>query len=431
MLGTDHSDAEQRRMLRTRSKSNEASSLESRTRLPAGTGPGTSGKPSEAKLEQDLEFAQRNRDSQGIAGYGTDAAAAAGGSLGGTHMGMQHAPTRETGTKPHIGIPSTSGTGPLHREGGVRDTGVYEQAQPVPVPVPTLGTGGATVITETRRDAGELGPAQVIPLETGHAFGHGPMELMPDNLADEDTTRLERVVHERVRHLETEEVSRIKEHDRHIHHIQHHTQPLVASEELPEEHRSVDHPPTKITEIHTAMPKDDKLLHDMVHEHQDTLIHAPKERTIIDKGIVINEHIHHHIHHVMQPIITKETIDKQRIHTTIPIHAVTHEAPVVHQSKVHQVLPLETFIQEGGSIESGIPKERVGETMMRHGQCERHVDGIAEKLERELHLGPSAVHHEPHHFAGTTHELAPKKEIVTDRGAMGTAEMPMVAPSKN
>lgn len=55
--------------------------------LPPGTGPGTSGKPavaSELSMQNDLE---RSRASQGTFGYGTDAAAAVGGTLAGTHQG--------------------------------------------------------------------------------------------------------------------------------------------------------------------------------------------------------------------------------------------------------------------------------------------------------------------------------------------------------
>lgn len=84
MLGTDHTDEDQRRMSRTRSKSNEASSLESRSRLPAGTG---SAKSNELALEKEVERAERDRAEHGIVGYGTDAAVSEGGSLEGTHMG--------------------------------------------------------------------------------------------------------------------------------------------------------------------------------------------------------------------------------------------------------------------------------------------------------------------------------------------------------
>lgn len=55
--------------------------------LPPGTGPGTSGKPavlSELAMQNDLE---RSKTGQDTAGYGTDAAAAMGGTLAGTHQG--------------------------------------------------------------------------------------------------------------------------------------------------------------------------------------------------------------------------------------------------------------------------------------------------------------------------------------------------------
>jgi len=93
MLGSEQTTEEQG-MSQTR---NEPSSLEipdnvlkepstlAPHQLPSGTGPGTLGKPStNLASEQEVE---RNRVSQGIAGYGTDATAAAGGSLEGTHMG--------------------------------------------------------------------------------------------------------------------------------------------------------------------------------------------------------------------------------------------------------------------------------------------------------------------------------------------------------
>ena len=59
----------------------------------------------------------------------------------------------------------------------------------------------------------------------------------------------------------------------------------------------------------------------------------------------------------------------------------------MHQSKVHQATPLETFVQGHGPIFPGISHDKIGDKVMRHGQCERHVDGIAEQLERELNLG--------------------------------------------
>ena len=36
--------------------------------------------------------------------------------------------------------------------------------------------------------------------------------------------------------------------------------------------------------------------------------HLERERTIIDKGVTVKETIHHHVHHVIQPIIEKESV---------------------------------------------------------------------------------------------------------------------------
>lgn len=35
--------------------------------------------------------------------------------------------------------------------------------------------------------------------------------------------------------------------------------------------------------------------------------HVPKERTVTDKGTTVEETVHHHIHHVIQPVIDKES----------------------------------------------------------------------------------------------------------------------------
>ena len=59
-----------------------------RTSLPPGTGPGTSGHPvaaSELAMQNDLE---RSKAGQSTSGYGSDAAAAMGGTLAGTHQGI-------------------------------------------------------------------------------------------------------------------------------------------------------------------------------------------------------------------------------------------------------------------------------------------------------------------------------------------------------
>lgn len=79
-------------------------------------------------------------------------------------------------------------------------------------------------------------------------------------------------------------------------------------------------------------------------------------------------------------------VDRQRIRTTIPIHEVTHEAPIVHQSQTHKSVPLEHFLDRGGILQNAISADEIGSRVLHVGQCKREVEGVAEDLERELRI---------------------------------------------
>lgn len=267
-----------------------------------------------------------------------------------------------------------------------------------------IGTTGKPAPTEqtrqaaTTRDVSEMRKSDVPSTMTGrsgilegaHDYGHaryGSQELKPSGLVQEDTNQLNPVTHERIRHVETEEVQRVKDRDRHIHHVQHHIQPVLASETLPERSRELVHPVTNVQEIHANKPEDTTLFEGQVRQHHDTVVHSEKERTIIDKGTVINEHIHHHIHHVIQPIIEKETIDRERIRTTIPIHEVTHEAPVIHESQIHTAVPIEHFLRDGGALTGAVSQADIKTRVLHSGKCTREVEGVADTITKELKIG--------------------------------------------
>ena len=139
--------------------------------------------------------------------------------------------------------------------------------------------------------------------------------------------------------------------------------------------------------------------------------HLDRERTIIDKGVTVHETVHHHVHHVIQPIIEKESsyfllvsplsnkasclcflaIDRQTIHTTIPIHEVSHDAPIIHQSQTHNAVPIEHFLQKGGILHNAIPTNDIGSRVLHSGKCTREIDGTADELAKELKLTDSHV----------------------------------------
>ncbi|KAF8339312.1 hypothetical protein F5887DRAFT_959287 [Amanita rubescens] len=280
------------------------------------------------------------------------------------------------GTDSYI-LPSGTGPGTTGKPGTPTDqANIAKQVQ---------DTTNSDVVTDgTKLDNGV----------TGHHGGHidaSSTDAMPSKRTSEDVMQLNSVTHEHVRHVETEEVQRVKEHERHIHHVQHHTQPVVASNVLEEKHHENVHPVAHIRENHVNKPEEATLLEGQMRQHHDTVHHAAKERTVIDKGMIVNEHVHHHVHHVIQPIIQKETVDQHRIHTTIPIYQVTHEAPVIHQSRSHDPVPIEHFLNHGGSLNNEVQPEDVNTVLLARGQCAREVNGTAEKLEKGLRLDDDNV----------------------------------------
>ncbi|KAJ3512697.1 hypothetical protein NLJ89_g3366 [Agrocybe chaxingu] len=404
---------------------------------PSGKPPMYEKDPTEIAMEHDLQRSRTNRSS---AGYGTDAAAALGGTLAGTHEGGhkrgESTGTGNTGRRDTVFEGGTAGgakgvgsgnpdaqKSELNADG--RSYGAVKTAADMKAPgtnppaqnaiqtnsIGTKTTPGTNVAgpqssagTNASGAKSSGGPpngpvAQDLgmngALGGAHLAGHtkhNPRDLMPDGKAQEDTNQLQPVVHQKVRHLETEEVCRVKEHERHVHHIQHHIQPIVAREEMPEQVHERVHPVTHISEKHANKVEDNTLFDGQVRQTKDSVVHVPKERAVIDKGVTVKEHIHHHIHHVIQPVIEKEVLDRHRIHTTIPIHEITHEAPVVHQSQTHAPVPLEHFLQRGGILTGAVSQDDIRSKILHGGHCSRDVDGIAEKLEKELHLGKSNVH---------------------------------------
>lgn len=192
-----------------------------------------------------------------------------------------------------------------------------------------------------------------------------------------------------------EEVERQRELERHQHHIQVHHQPIKHEEHAAEKQHVKSHPVTKINEKHASTDKDAQLLASVTHSHghRDEVNHAPVQHQIIDKGEQVKETVHHHIHNVVVPLVSHDAHEHHRIKTTIPTHHVLHEAPIIHQATTLEPVSREEFLKRGGVIDS--TKSHVKDANLLHnGTCERKVDGVAEKLAKELKLGngtPSTV----------------------------------------
>ncbi|CAH7674887.1 hypothetical protein BY996DRAFT_8691120 [Phakopsora pachyrhizi] len=172
------------------------------------------------------------------------------------------------------------------------------------------------------------------------------------------------IVHNTIKRLETEEIIRTKEHERHIHHVQHHIQPIPELEIHDEIHHHQRAPVTEVKENFTSTQEDAENFESLGSDLKNLIINLDGKKEVIDGGEIVEVKEYHHIHNVVQPIILRETHDRHRIHTTVPIHHVTHEAPVIHQTIRHEPLSLDEFIRIGGTLKSDATHTSIGKLLL-------------------------------------------------------------------
>ncbi|KAK4049099.1 hypothetical protein OIO90_005569 [Microbotryomycetes sp. JL221] len=209
--------------------------------------------------------------------------------------------------------------------------------------------------------------------------------------AEHDHKHLAPVTHHKHQVHETEEVTRQRDIDRHVHHVQHHVQPVYDTQHEAEKHHEVVHPTTEIYEKHVSTDQDKAALAGLSRD-KDTKEHVEKDRVVVDKGEAVSENVHHHVHHVVQPKIMRDTHEHHTIHTTIPTHQTVHEAPIVHQSVQHEPMSIKDFQAGGGDLKSNLTSHNVGVLHDNDNECQRQVDGPADKLLEKLHLSEHREH---------------------------------------
>jgi len=188
--------------------------------------------------------------------------------------------------------------------------------------------------------------------------------------------------------------------DREVHQDHHHTsvQPIKDKEVLPEqhthnmagvEHREINHGNDdhvrQRLEAERAQFKNTR----EVGETQHTASAAPS---------MAGEHVHHHVHETIQPVIQKETIQPSVVHTTVPVHEVHHNEAKHHTASALPAVTMDEFKHKGGSI--GGREERVdsfggeprtvGSTLGGHGA--KGTTSLTEPNGGHHHNGNSADH---------------------------------------
>ncbi|KAF4634068.1 hypothetical protein G7Y89_g4047 [Cudoniella acicularis] len=140
--------------------------------------------------------------------------------------------------------------------------------------------------------------------------------------------------------------------DREVHQDHYHTsvQPIQDREVLPEkhihqtagvEHRNVKHGNDDHVRERLAAEKSQFKDHRTVAETQHTSSSDPT---------IVGEHVHHHVHENIQPVIQKETIQPSVVHTTVLVHEVHQNEAKHHSATELPAVSMSEFQRQGGHL---------------------------------------------------------------------------------
>lgn len=149
------------------------------------------------------------------------------------------------------------------------------------------------------------------------------------------------------RHEETTEAV-----DREVHQDHYHTtvQPIQHREVIPEKHTHNLAPQVNREFKHDNEQETQRRVASELGQFQNTQQIHQTTHSAQAAPAVTGEHVHHHVHETVQPVIHKETVQPEVVHTTVPIHE-THQAGAQHHGM--SALPmksLDEFTRSGGII---------------------------------------------------------------------------------
>lgn len=223
------------------------------------------------------------------------------------------------------------------------------------------------------------------------------------------------VTNEHVTRTQHEQAQKVV--DREVHQDHHHTsvQPITHKEVLPEQH------------THNLVGTEHKEIHhgDSSHVKQKLASEAAQFKNTREVGATQHtasatptlqgEHVHHHVHETIQPVIQKETVQPSVVHTTVPVHEVHHNEAKHHTASALPAVSMAEFQKQGGTLGgreertdafAGEPRA-VGNTLGSGHIGGRGADGTTSLTDRDAKVGHST------HNSSTGHN--------THAGATGTS----------
>jgi len=169
-----------------------------------------------------------------------------------------------------------------------------------------------------------------------------------------DTTVHEKVApavtHETINRVEHEQVQTAV--DKEVHQDHYHTsvQPVLDTQQLPEQHHHNIVPVEHRKFEHDSPEQVQQRLAAEQAQFRDQRERVEGEKTHSVAPVVAGEHIHHHVHETIQPVVNKQVIEPHVVHTTVPIHEVHHNATQHHATSALPAVSMNDFKKQGGVL---------------------------------------------------------------------------------
>ncbi|KAI9840157.1 MAG: hypothetical protein M1837_001870 [Sclerophora amabilis] len=169
-----------------------------------------------------------------------------------------------------------------------------------------------------------------------------------------DTTVHEKVApavtNETIQKAHHQETTTALDRERHQDHYHTTIQPVKDREVLPEQH---SHNLASVENRHIQHGNDDDVRRRLEQERaqfHDTTTQASTRTTESTAPTVAGEHVHHHVHETIQPVVQKETIQPSVVHTTVPIHEVHQHEAKHHAASALPAVSMSEFKKQGGAL---------------------------------------------------------------------------------
>ncbi|KAL2058274.1 hypothetical protein ABVK25_001000 [Lepraria finkii] len=140
--------------------------------------------------------------------------------------------------------------------------------------------------------------------------------------------------------------------DREVHQDHYHTsmQPVKDREVLPEQHSHNIIPVEHREHQHGDAEANKARLEQERLQFQNTRTQGATQESHSVAPVIAGEHVHHHVHETIQPVVNKETIQPSVVHTTVPIHEVHHNEGKHHAASALPAVSMADFKKQGGSL---------------------------------------------------------------------------------